>query len=184
MNITEVCVPVKEIHARAKAAGVSITVFLTAALIWAIHEEVPQNQAKKPIGLMIPVNLRNYFPSRSMANFFGWIEISCYFQPDTAFEDILRSVKEQFAKELSKDVIEAKLNDLVSLEKIRSCVWYHWRSNPVPSCRDDSRREVYHGDLFQCGDYPDAGGISEIYSEIRTFCKHGQSAAVFLFFWR
>ena len=117
MSITEVCIPVKEIHARAKAAGVSITVFLTAALIWAIHEEVPQNQAKKPIGLMIPVNLRNYFPSRSMANFFGWIEISCYFQPDTAFEDILRSVKEQFAKELSKDVIEAKLNDLVSLEK-------------------------------------------------------------------
>lgn len=56
--------------------------------------------------------------------------------------------------------------------------------NPVPSCRDDSRREVYHGDLFQCGDHPDAGGISEIYSEIRTFCKHGQSAAVFLFFWR
>ncbi len=54
-------IPVKEIHARAKAAGVSITVFLTAALIWAIHEEVPQNQAKKPIGLMIPVNLRNYF---------------------------------------------------------------------------------------------------------------------------
>ena len=66
---------------------------------------------------MIPVNLRNYFPSRSMANFFGWIEISCYFQSDTVFEDVLKSVKEQFAKELSKDVIEAKLNDLVSLEK-------------------------------------------------------------------
>ena len=117
MSITEVCIPVKEIHARAKAAGVSITVFLTAALIWAIHEEVPQNQAKKPIGLMIPVNLRNYFPSQSMANFFGWIEISCYFSAETTFEDILESVKEQFAKELSKDVIEAKLNDLVSLEK-------------------------------------------------------------------
>ena len=71
MSITEVCIPVKEIHARAKAAGVSITVFLTAALIWAIHEEVPQNQAKKPIGLMIPVNLRNYFPSRSMAKIFS-----------------------------------------------------------------------------------------------------------------
>ena len=117
MSITEVCIPVREIHARAKAAGVSITVFLTAALIWAIHEEVPQNQAKKPIGLMIPVNLRNYFPSQSMANFFGWIEISCYFSAETTFEDILESVKEQFAKELSKDVIEAKLNDLVSLEK-------------------------------------------------------------------
>lgn len=117
MSITEVSIPVREIHSRAKAAGVSITVFLTAALIWAIHEEVPQNQAKKPVGLMIPVNLRNYFPSQSMANFFGWIEISCYFQPETTFGDILESVKEQFAKELSKDVIAAKLNDLVSLEK-------------------------------------------------------------------
>ena len=117
MSITEVCIPVKEIHSRAKAAGVSITVFLAAALIWAIHEEVPQNQLKKPIGLMIPVNLRNYFPSQSMANFFGWIEISCYFQPETTFKDILESVKEQFKKELSRDVIAAKLNDLVSLEK-------------------------------------------------------------------
>ena len=117
MSITEVCIPVKEIHSRAKAAGVSITVFLTAVMLWAIHEEVPKNQVKKPIGLMIPVNLRNYFPSQSMANFFGWIEISCYFYPDTTFEDILKSVKEQFEKELSRDVIAAKLNDLVSLEK-------------------------------------------------------------------
>ena len=49
MSITEVCVPVKEIHARAKAAGVSITVFLRQHLSWAIHEEVPQNQAKSPL---------------------------------------------------------------------------------------------------------------------------------------
>ena len=117
MSITELSIPVKEVHARAKAAGVSITVFLTAVFIWAIHEEVPKNQAKKPVGLMIPVNLRNYFPSQSMANFFGWIEISCQFTGETTFEDILDSVKEQFARELSKDRIAAKLNDLVSLEK-------------------------------------------------------------------
>ena len=117
MSITELSISVKEVHARAKAAGVSITVFLTAVFIWAIHEEVPKNQAKKPVGLMIPVNLRNYFPSQSMANFFGWIEISCRFTGETTFEDILDSVKEQFARELSKDRIAAKLNDLVSLEK-------------------------------------------------------------------
>ena len=33
------------------------------------------------------------------------------------------------------------------------------------------------------GDYPDAGGIPEIHSEIRAFCKYGQPAAVLLFFW-
>lgn len=133
---------------------------------------------------MIPVNLRNYFPSRSMANFFGWIEISCYFSAETTFEDILESVKEQFAKELSKDVIEAKLNDLVSLEKnpILRLVPLEIK-NAVPSCRDNSWRKVHYRDLFQCGNYPDAGGIPEIHSEIRAFCKYGQPAAVLLFFW-
>lgn len=51
MSITEVCIPVKEIHARAKAAGVSITVFLTAALIWAIHERCPRIRRKNPLAL-------------------------------------------------------------------------------------------------------------------------------------
>ena len=49
-------------------------------------------------------------------------------------------------------MIEAKLNDLVSLEeKSDPASGTTGDQNPVPSCRDDSRREVYHGDLFQCG---------------------------------
>ena len=95
MSITEVCIPVKEIHSRAKAAGVSITVFLTAALIWAIHEEVPQNQAKKPIGLMIPVNLRNYFPSGPWRIFSGGSRSAVIFSRRLHLKDILESVKEQ-----------------------------------------------------------------------------------------
>ena len=46
----------------------------TAMLLCSIHEEIPKNRQKKPVALMIPVNLRNYFPSQSMGNFFGWIE--------------------------------------------------------------------------------------------------------------
>ena len=95
MHILEAELPVKELHAKAKARGVSITVYLTAVLLCAIHEEIPKNRQKRPIGLMIPVNLRNYFPSQSMTNFFGWIEISFAFQEDTTFEDVLADVKEQ-----------------------------------------------------------------------------------------
>lgn len=72
MRITELVLPVGEIHKKAKSQGVSITIYLAAALLWAIHEEVPVSRQKKPIALMIPVNLRNYFPSQSMTNFFGW----------------------------------------------------------------------------------------------------------------
>ena len=119
-----------------------------------------------------------------MANFFGWIEISCYFQPDTAFEDILRSVKEQFAKELSKDVIEAKLNDLVSLEK-----------NPILRLVPLEIKTPF----LLAGTTLGGRSITAIYSNVGIirmpeeyrkyiqrfglFVKHGQSAAVFLFFW-
>lgn len=117
MHIMEIIVPVDKILERARTFNVSITVFLASALLCAIHEEVPKFQMGKPIGLMIPVNLRNYFPSRSMANFFGWIEVSYKFQDDTEFEDVLVSVKEQFSHELSKERISMRLNELVSLEK-------------------------------------------------------------------
>lgn len=117
MGITEVMVPVKEILTKAREYGVTVTVLAATMLLCAIHQDVPKNQMKKPIGLMIPVNLRNYFPSQSMANFFGWIEVRYQFLEDTEFKDVLYSVKEQFERELSKERIEMRMNDLVRLEK-------------------------------------------------------------------
>ena len=117
MRITELVLPVGEIHKKAKSQGVSITIYLAAALLWAIHEEVPVSRQKKPIALMIPVNLRNYFPSQSMTNFFGWIEVGYRFGEETVFPEVLESVKEQFAKELDKERLAASLNGFVRLEK-------------------------------------------------------------------
>ena len=117
MHILEAELPVKELHAKARERGVSITVYLTAVLLCAIHEEIPKNKQKRPIGLMIPVNLRNYFPSQSMTNFFGWIEISFAFQEDTTFEDVLTDVKEQFKRELTPEKIAMHMNGYVRIEK-------------------------------------------------------------------
>ena len=81
MSIDELLLSVKEIHGKAREYGVSITVYLAAVLLYAIYEEVPKSRIRKPITLMIPVNLRNYFPSSSMTNFFGWIEAGYLFEP-------------------------------------------------------------------------------------------------------
>ena len=117
MQITEVIFSVKEILTKARSYGVSITIFLTAILLCAIHEEIPKNRQKRPITLMIPVNLRNYFPSQSMGNFFGWIEVGYKFEENTSFEQILESVKEQFREKLQKDRIAMDMNGYVRLEK-------------------------------------------------------------------
>ena len=48
-----------------------MTVFLTALFMMAINEEMSKMQKKKPVVLMVPVNLRKFFPSLSMLNFFN-----------------------------------------------------------------------------------------------------------------
>lgn len=117
MRIMEIDLSVKDTLEKARSYGTTITILLATALMFAIQEEVPRSRIKKPISLMIPVNLRKFFPSQSMANFFGWIEVSYVFQDDTTFEQVLTSVKEQFKKELSKERISMRLNSLVRLEK-------------------------------------------------------------------
>ena len=117
MQITELNIPVKEIHAKAKSYGVSITVFLAAVMLCAIGEEIPRSRQKKPVTLMVPVNLRNYFPSQSMANFFGWIEVGYTFEANTTLKDVVNHVKEQFGKELIRENVARHMNGYVRLEK-------------------------------------------------------------------
>ena len=117
MHITEVVLSVKDIHQKARSYGASITVLLTAMMLCSIREEIPKNQQKRPVTLMIPVNLRNYFPSQSMGNFFGWIEVGYKFEESTTFEQLLQSVKDQFKEKLQKDRIAMDMNGYVRLEK-------------------------------------------------------------------
>lgn len=116
-QILELELSASEVHRRAKEYGVSVTVFLASALLFAIHQDVPRSKQKKPVTLMIPVNLRNYFPSASMTNFFGWIEAGYPFREDTTLEEVMQHVKQVFQRELVKERIAQKLNELVSLEK-------------------------------------------------------------------
>ena len=117
MHITELALSVRDIHQRARSYGVSITVLLTAMMLCSIREEIEKNQQKRPIALMIPVNLRNYFPSQSMMNFFGWIEVGYTFSDTTTFEDVLMDVKRQFQEELVKEKIAMHMSGYVRIEK-------------------------------------------------------------------
>ena len=117
MKITELNISVKEIHGKAKAFGVSITIFLAAIMLCAIGEEIPKSKRKRPVTLMIPVNLRNYFPSQSMTNFFGWIEVGHTFTETTTLKEVVEHVKEQFETELSRENVDRRMSGYVKLEK-------------------------------------------------------------------
>lgn len=117
MGLFERVLSTKEVVAKAKAQGVSVTVYLTAVLMCAINEE-RHTRNKRPIGIMIPVNLRKYFKSESMLNFFGWISPAHDFEKNgSELEDVIKSVKETFVEELKQENVYARMNKLIKIEK-------------------------------------------------------------------
>lgn len=62
-----------EVVALAKSYGVTVTALLTAALMQAFlelqAEEVPSLKRRRPVKVLLPVNLRHIFPSVSLRNF-------------------------------------------------------------------------------------------------------------------
>jgi len=51
-----------------------------------------RRQESKPVVLMVPVNLRNFFPTNTMLNFFNWIEPGYHFQGEREFTDVVQKV--------------------------------------------------------------------------------------------
>ena len=70
MKLREGVVSVAELLKKSREYGVTMTVFLTAVFLCAIHREMSPRQEKKPVYLMVPVNLRKFFPSEFHAEFF------------------------------------------------------------------------------------------------------------------
>lgn len=124
LQINEASMSVKELLGIAREKKVSMSVLLTAAFICAIHEEMSRMQEKKPVILMVPVNLRKIFPSDSMLNFFGYIEPGYQFGGvKDSFEDVLEAVKLYFQENLSKEHMAGRMNELIAIEKHKILKW-------------------------------------------------------------
>lgn len=118
LNVTEGIVSGKELRDKAKEYGVSVTVFLCAVFLCAIHEEMGRRQNQKDVVLMVPVNLRRFFPSDSMLNFFGWIEPGFRF-PENGYEfkEILAEIDQYFKQELTKERLGSHMSMYMKLEQ-------------------------------------------------------------------
>lgn len=94
--------------------GVSVTTLLAATMMLSVIEIQKRHQTaaqrQKPAQIMVPVNLRNIFQSRSLRNF------SLYALPcietqdeDMALEKMAVSIGEQIAQQTTKDYMAAAL---------------------------------------------------------------------------
>ncbi len=102
--------------------GVSITKYLATVLIWSIWQEYLDGEAwEEPVVLNLPINLRAFFDSETMANFFAVTMIGYLFRnPDVSFETLLGKISRQMDRKIDKGRLEESISYNVSREK----KWY------------------------------------------------------------
>ena len=104
--------PVEELKAVAKKFGVTINQYLVGVFVYSIYKEYLRGQTSDlPICCSVPVNLRPYYDSHTMKNFFAMV--SAVFQPQResyTLEEVIESV----AKSLKEQITPENLNDIMS----------------------------------------------------------------------
>jgi len=101
-------IDLEDLKKETKKENVTVTQYLTAVLIYAIYKEnYLKNKGKKTIKICIPVNLKKYFSSKTMSNFFSYITLDADIRKDKldTFQKILDFVKKDFNKKLVEEEI-------------------------------------------------------------------------------
>ena len=111
-------IDLKQLKQEAKNNNATITQYLTAVLIYSIYKaNYLKYKGKKPIKVCIPVNLKKYFPSNTISNFFSYITLEAEMKKDNLneFDKILEFVKKDFAKRLTPEEIQKTMSGNVKL---------------------------------------------------------------------
>lgn len=109
----------KELLALAKEKGVTLTVYLTALLLLSIYEESwKYSNRKYPVSVCIPINLRTWFKSDTLRNFFSFIHVTVDFRKkEYTFDELLSEVSKQLKEKITKDAMLEKIVSNTNAEK-------------------------------------------------------------------
>ena len=121
-DLVTLMIPAPVLKECAKAHGVTVTELLCAAMMQAIcqlqAEKVPQRSHRKPVKVLLPVNLRNLFPSKTLRNFASYItpEVDPR-MGDYTFDEICAAVHHRMGLENNPQTMRAKFAANVASEQ-------------------------------------------------------------------
>lgn len=118
LQFFEAQMPSADVLAKAKECKVSLTSYLGALMMMAIYKDMPLLKRKKPISISVPVNLRNFYPSETLRNFFNSVNVMHVFQGDETIESLAKEFDEQLKANLTKEKIQQQMNNFQRLENI------------------------------------------------------------------
>ena len=122
INATMGIIPVDEVLERAKACGASLTQYLATIMMLSIQSiqrrEIPNNKRRAPVNLLIPINLRAFFPSYTTRNFTGIVTPSIDTRlGEYSFEEVLNVVKSHMSTEITRRNLRARFTAFVKSQR-------------------------------------------------------------------
>ncbi|MEG2203609.1 MAG: hypothetical protein RRY21_00445 [Oscillospiraceae bacterium] len=118
LQVIEGQMPVDQVLACARGHHATATALMTAVLMCAVYEDMSARERKRPVTVSIPVNLHQYFPSRTVRNFFSVVNIGYLFpEGPPVLEEVIASVKRSLEVELTPEYLQARLDTLAELEE-------------------------------------------------------------------
>ncbi len=102
----------------AKELGVSLTSYLGAKLMLAVRADIPVRLIKRPVTVSIPVNLRKYYPSDTLRNFFNNVDVSHVFDGSETLENLAGEFDGKLKASLEPELIKQQMNRYQSIEQL------------------------------------------------------------------
>ena len=118
VSVIHQIINLEQLKNETKKHNVTITQYLTVVLIYSIYNEnYIKGKSNKPIKVCIPVNLKKYFPSKTISNFFSYITLSCKTKRKElyTFDKIIEFVKQEFATQLTEQEVIKTMSNNVKL---------------------------------------------------------------------
>ena len=118
ISVIHQIINLEQLKEESKKYNATLTQYLTAVLMYAIYQEnYIKYKGKKPIKICIPVNLKKYFPSKTMSNFFSYITIVAQIEKENinTFEKMIEFVKKEFQYSLTEEEITKTMSSNVKL---------------------------------------------------------------------
>ena len=103
-----------ELLASSRELGVSLTAYIAGAVAYGIMKT---ESVKRPIAIMIPVNLRKMFPSETLANFITFVRLVIKKDECATFEECVRSCAKQLIEKASKEKMQAFVSTTVRAQR-------------------------------------------------------------------
>ncbi len=118
-RIVEGVVSASAVKELAHKYGTTVTGLLGALYIRAVGSTMTAQQKERlPVCISVPVNLRQYFESETMRNFFVTTTVTYSFAGgDGSLEDILRVIAEAFKRNFTKEALAERMDSMGMLER-------------------------------------------------------------------